>query len=138
MGEKVDFDTILEQIGHFGKWQKQIFFYLCFTSFAAGLLVVVYTFTAFNTPYMCKIPQCELKHNGSHWLSKEESRLVPTPGMCKVYELDEDLTCSQYLDRIDPDTSQQRNCGRSNLVFDDTYVKSTLSKFDLIRIGATG
>ena len=130
MGEKVDFDSILKQIGYFGKWQKRIFFYLSFTSFAAGLLVVVYTFTAFDTKYMCNIPQCELNYNGSHWLSKEESRLIPTPGKCQYYELEEGLTCSQYLDSIDPVTSQKANCSGSDLVFDNSYVKSSLSKFD--------
>ena len=130
MGEKVDFDSILEQIGYFGKWQKRIFFYLSFTSFAAGLLVVVYTFTAFDTKYMCNIPQCELNYNGSHWLSKEESRLIPTPGKCQYYELEEGLTCSQYLDSIDPATSQRANCSGSDLVFDNSYVKSSLSKFN--------
>ena len=133
MGEKVDFDSILEQIGYFGKWQKRIFFYLSFTSFAAGLLVVVYTFTAFDTKYMCNIPQCELNYNGSHWLSKEESRLIPTPGKCQYYELEEGLTCSQYLDSIDPATSQRANCSGSDLVFDNSYVKSSLSKFDFIQ-----
>ena len=73
MGKKsnnaiVNYDTILDHIGQFGPWQQRIHFLLWLTSAAGGLAVVVYSFTAFKTPYICKPPRCEsdeITYNGT-------------------------------------------------------------------------
>ena len=73
MGKKsnspiVNYDTILDHIGQFGPWQQRIHFLLWLTSAAGGLAVVVYSFTAFKTPYICKPSRCEnedITYNGT-------------------------------------------------------------------------
>ena len=42
---KINYDEVLEYIGQFGWFQRKIFFWLSFVSAAAGLAVVVFTFT---------------------------------------------------------------------------------------------
>lgn len=55
----LDYDEVLEYIGQFGRFQKKIFFWLSFISAAAGLAVVVFAFTGFETNYRCRIASCE-------------------------------------------------------------------------------
>ena len=127
MGEKsgpsVDYDAILDHIGQFGPWQKRIFFLLWLTSAAGGLAVVVYTFTAFSTPYHCKIPYCQNKYIGD----------ITIPGKCQYYDIESrptiENTCDQYLSTINKTdiSTNVRNC--TELVYDQTYVTSSLGNF---------
>ena len=51
---KVDYDEILSHIGQFGPWQRRIHFLLWLASAASGLVVVVFSFTAFKADYRCR------------------------------------------------------------------------------------
>ena len=130
------YDDVLDIIGQFGPWQMRIFFYLWLTSAAGGLAVVVYTFTAFSTPYQCEIAQCQTKYNGSHWITLDQDKLIPTPpGQCQYYGIakrpTKDLTCDDYVSAISDNSVDKSNetCGGESLVFDKTYVTSSLSKY---------
>ena len=132
------YDDVLDIIGQFGPWQMRIFFYLWLTSAAGGLAVVVYTFTAFSTPYQCEISQCQTKYNGSHWITLDQGKLIPTPpGQCQYYGIakrpTKDLTCADYVSDISDNSVDKINetCGGESLVFDKTYVTSSLSKYFL-------
>ena len=130
------YDDVLDYIGQFGPWQVRIFFYLWLTSAAGGLAVVVYTFTAFSTPYQCEISQCQTKYNGSHWITLDQGKAIPTPpGQCQYYGIansrpSKDLTCDDYVSAISDKNVDRINetCGGESLVFDKTYVTSSLSK----------
>ena len=132
------YDDVLDIIGQFGPWQMRIFFYLWLTSAAGGLAVVVYTFTAFSTPYQCEISQCQTKYNGSHWITLDQDKLIPTPpGQCQYYGIakrpTKDFTCDDYVSAISDNSVDKINetCGGEGLVFDKTYVTSSLSKYFL-------
>ena len=49
--ESVDYDEILDKVGHFGKFQKIILLLLSCCSAAGGLVVVVFPFTAYQQEY---------------------------------------------------------------------------------------
>ena len=49
--QSVDYDEILDKVGHFGKFQKIILFLLSCCSAAGGLVVVVFPFTAYQQEY---------------------------------------------------------------------------------------
>ena len=75
---KVDYDQILNHIGQFGPWQKRIHFLLWLVSAAGGLAVVVFSFTAYNLGYSCKIPYCEYSN---------ETLNIDSPGLCQFYSV---------------------------------------------------
>ena len=53
--QSVDYDEILDQVGHFGKFQKIILLLLSCCSAAGGLVVVVFPFTAYQQEYRWEV-----------------------------------------------------------------------------------
>ncbi len=140
-GKSVDYDNILKYIGQFGTWQKRIHFLLWLTSAASGLVVVVYSFTAFNLPYRCRNPYCE-NEEGVNILYDNLTGLIKRPeAKCQYFgvpELDtlspptisssDEVTCSKYLVALDdPDVIKENvTCSKADLIFDTSLVASSI------------
>ena len=55
----LDYESVLQYVGQFGRFQKKVFFLLWFTSAAAGLAVVVFSFTGYVPDYRCRVTECD-------------------------------------------------------------------------------
>ncbi|XP_077611186.1 solute carrier family 22 member 1-like isoform X1 [Crocuta crocuta] len=90
-------DDILEQVGEFGWFQKQIFLTLCLLSAAFAPLYVGIVFLAFTPDHRCLSPGvAELSRRCGWSLAEELNYTVPGPGaageasprQCRRYEVD--------------------------------------------------
>ena len=103
----VDYDDILKHIGQFGPWQRRIHLLLWLTSAASGLVVVVFSFTAFNMDYRCKIPYCE-KPDGESLIQNISLIKFPEDDQCAYFKLKDDTstsapsqaTCDYYINSL--------------------------------------
>ena len=87
MAGKVTYDDILKHIGQFGKWQKRIHFWLWLASAASGLVVVVYSFTAFSMDYRCRNPYCE-DINGKQFIQNKSLIELRPKEACQYFQTD--------------------------------------------------
>ncbi|CAH1373368.1 unnamed protein product [Tenebrio molitor] len=55
-------DSILAQVGDFGKYQIFIFSFVCLGVVFQSALHVAYVFTAMNLDYRCEIPECDVAY----------------------------------------------------------------------------
>jgi len=55
----VDYDSVLEDIGQLGPWQRKLFALLCIPSAMSAMAVFMYDFTAFVPEHRCFVPLCD-------------------------------------------------------------------------------
>jgi len=55
----LDYDEVLEYIGQFGTYQRKILFWLWLSAAASGLAVMVFSFTALQPGYRCRVTPCD-------------------------------------------------------------------------------
>ncbi|XP_039077335.1 solute carrier family 22 member 1-like isoform X2 [Hyaena hyaena] len=102
-------DDILEQVGEFGWFQKQIFLTLCLLSAAFAPLYVGIVFLAFSPDHRCLSPGvAELSRRCGWSLAEELNYTVPGPGaageasplQCRRYEVDWNQSALSCVDPL--------------------------------------
>ncbi|XP_029801401.1 solute carrier family 22 member 1 isoform X2 [Suricata suricatta] len=102
-------DDILEQVGEFGWFQKQIFLTLCLLSAAFAPLYVGIVFLAFTPDHRCQSPGvAELSRRCGWSLAEELNYTVPGPGaagevfprQCRRYEVDWNQSALSCVDPL--------------------------------------
>ena len=131
----VDYDDILKHIGQFGPWQRRIHLLLWLTSAASGLVVVVFSFTAFNLNYRCQVPYCE-KSDGTSLTSNLTGVVSFPEEKCSYFALNDGTsakapsqeTCDYYIQALkDPQIDKTvKSCSRDQVVFDHSVVQTSI------------
>ncbi|XP_040573548.1 organic cation transporter protein [Lepeophtheirus salmonis] len=126
----IDFNSILDEIGGFGKWQKKNFFLLWLTSMAAGLAVVVFSFTGNVPDHRCSVPFCEnldSDYNAyTNYTNLNKSRLFPSSctylsnSKLNVPDVPSKESCKTYLDTISQVNEHNLNqsCDAESVIYD--------------------
>ncbi|XP_035965937.2 solute carrier family 22 member 1-like isoform X1 [Halichoerus grypus] len=137
-------DDILEQVGEFGRFQKQAFLTLCLLSAAFAPIYVGIVFLAFTPDHRCLSPGvAELSRRCGWSLADELNYTVPGPGamgeafprQCRGYEVDWNRSA---LSCVDPLAGLATN--RSHLPLGpcrhgwvyDTQGSSIVTEFNLV------
>nr|XP_035965938.1 solute carrier family 22 member 1-like isoform X2 [Halichoerus grypus] len=137
-------DDILEQVGEFGRFQKQAFLTLCLLSAAFAPIYVGIVFLAFTPDHRCLSPGvAELSRRCGWSLADELNYTVPGPGamgeafprQCRGYEVDWNQSA---LSCVDPLAGLATN--RSHLPLGpcrhgwvyDTQGSSIVTEFNLV------
>ncbi|XP_004401170.1 PREDICTED: solute carrier family 22 member 1 [Odobenus rosmarus divergens] len=137
-------DDILEQVGEFGRFQKQAFLSLCLLSAAFAPIYVGIVFLAFTPDHRCLSPGvAELSRRCGWSLAEELNYTVPGPGamgeafpgQCRGYEVDWNQSA---LSCVDPLAGLATN--RSHLPLGpchhgwvyDTHGSSIVTEFNLV------
>ena len=55
----MDYDSIFNEIGHFGRWQQLIFFLGSLCCIGSSLICFMISFIAFTPDFRCFIPECD-------------------------------------------------------------------------------
>ncbi|CAF2089270.1 unnamed protein product [Rotaria magnacalcarata] len=77
------FDTFLETVGNWGRFQKVKYIIICLTYMLPSIMVYSYTFTAAIPKYRCRNPQLESIDNYNETLNKIfDLEYKPTPTQC--------------------------------------------------------
>uniref|UniRef100_A0A0K2TL63 Major facilitator superfamily (MFS) profile domain-containing protein n=1 Tax=Lepeophtheirus salmonis TaxID=72036 RepID=A0A0K2TL63_LEPSM len=126
----IDFNSILEEIGGFGKWQRKNFLLLWLTSMAAGLAIVVFSFTGNIPNHRCSVPFCENLDSDfnayKNYTNIDKTRLFPTSCTylsnteLKVPDVPSTESCKTYLDTISKVNEQNVNqsCDAGSIIYD--------------------
>ena len=152
---ELDFDDVLEAINPAGKYQIRLAFLLWLSTASAGIAVVTFSFTAFVPKSRCAVPACEDPatatymiptgdagnltsafpsyytdlYNGSNPNTMASLTCgVPMPetkGRPPLAGPGQTETCESYLANV-RSGSEPGFCPPENLIFDDTYVSTTL------------
>lgn len=91
---EIDLDDILEELGHFGKYQILSFLLMGFPTLFLAATSTSFVFTAAELQYRCLVPECEGEGGGAGDGQERQSWLraaLPAddlPGRCERYDLD--------------------------------------------------
>ncbi|XP_075720576.1 solute carrier family 22 member 2 [Rhinoderma darwinii] len=137
------FDDVLEDIGQFGLFQKQLFFIMCFISAVFTPIYVGIVFLGFVPDFRCSNPAVEELRNKCGWSIEDEMNYtVPRLGdstqtsQCLQYDVDWNKTS---LSCIDPLRNLTKS-GYSNITLTsctngwvyDTTGSSVVTEFNLV------
>ncbi len=137
----IDFDSALEEIGQFGKYQKILYYTVCSSIIFTTCLGLSVVFTAAIPKARCFIPTCDNLTHPSYSLAfdaktgfanftipKEESGGFSTCSRFTVKNSTTTATCDpEHFDEHDT-----FNCTHDK-IYDKTYYKSTIvSEFELL------
>ncbi|XP_069690614.1 organic cation transporter protein-like [Periplaneta americana] len=123
----MDLDKVMDEIGHFGKFQGLSYFLLSFSIFYAAIAGLSYVFTTGGVSYRCRIPECDPVENALYkpdWLHNavpfDESNERPVS--CKRYLRNNDSSSDGY-----PTTANNAsNC------MQDSFVNKTIMCEDFV------
>ncbi|PNF42896.1 Organic cation transporter protein [Cryptotermes secundus] len=83
----MDLDKMMDEVGHFGKFQALCYFILSFSIFYSAVAGLSYAFTTANVNYRCHIPECDA--DGAlyqpEWLRGAVPYLDGKPSSCERY-----------------------------------------------------
>ncbi|XP_066450653.1 solute carrier family 22 member 2 [Eleutherodactylus coqui] len=137
------FDNILEDIGQFGLFQKQMFFIMCLISAVFTPIYVGIVFLGFVPDFRCSNPAVEELRNKCGWSIEEEiNYTVPWPddstqtSQCLQYDFDWNRTSLSCIDPLNNFT----NYGYRNITLTsctngwvyDTTGSSIVTEFNLV------
>ncbi|XP_071997094.1 solute carrier family 22 member 2 isoform X2 [Engystomops pustulosus] len=137
------FDDLLENIGQFGLYQKQLFFILCFISAVFTPIYVGIVFLGFVPHFRCNNPAVEELKNKCGWSIEEEvNYTVPLlddstqTSQCLQYDVDWNMTSLSCIDPL----RNLTKFGYSNVTFTictngwvyDTTGSSIVTEFNLV------
>lgn len=151
-----DFNSVLEEIGHFGRfhWCQLLLLYVI--ALCTGIGVGSFAFTAYVPNYRCLIPQCEDINNATyyrdeityqgHWSEDQlvfshatEVAINSIPGKHQCERktvVGEHHDCSSFMEALNgPDQRKVsvEKCLSEELVFDHSIVASSFAtKFDMV------
>lgn len=83
----MDLDKVMDEVGHFGKFQGLCYFLLSFSIFYAAIAGLSYVFTTSNVNYRCLIPECDGEEAvyQPEWLRNAVPYLDNKPSSCDRY-----------------------------------------------------
>ena len=55
----MDYDTIFDEIGHFGRWQQLNFFIGSLCLIGSSFICFMFTFIGFVPKFRCFVPECD-------------------------------------------------------------------------------
>ncbi|XP_059083500.1 solute carrier family 22 member 1-like [Tigriopus californicus] len=142
-GEILDFDEILDEIGPRGIFQIRTTIILWFCCATLNMTVLSFVFVAFTPRYRCPMTTCGESAATSSFYADSMAQAYPgflTQAFgsnvlakirhCQQYQYpDQDsLTCEEYVQRLATDFDQANvsSCSSSDLIVDDSYVKSSM------------
>ncbi|XP_046399311.1 organic cation transporter protein-like isoform X2 [Ischnura elegans] len=82
-----DFDGVLDELGHFGRYQLINYLLLFFPLFLSSAVSLTYAFAAGEPDYRCLVPECENRSDpySPSWLSHALPFTDGKPSECKRY-----------------------------------------------------
>ncbi|KAJ9576878.1 hypothetical protein L9F63_006549, partial [Diploptera punctata] len=117
----MDLDRVMDEVGHFGKYQGFCYFLLSFSIYYAAIAGLSYAFTAGDIDYRCHIPQCDGPDPtyNTEWMKNAFPYENDKPKRCERYAFsDASFNVSNALCQSDVfDNSSELIC--NDWVFDD-------------------
>ncbi|XP_021914902.1 organic cation transporter protein-like [Zootermopsis nevadensis] len=97
----LDLDKVMDEVGHFGKFQSQFYLLLSFSIFYSAIAGLSYVFTTANVKHRCRIAECDAEKAiyQPEWLSNA----VP-------YEDGKPSSCEKYLSRRSSSSADKTSC----------------------------
>ncbi|XP_047493480.1 organic cation transporter protein-like isoform X1 [Penaeus chinensis] len=125
----IDFEAINDALGHFGKYQKFVFFLACWGSFMPAMVVVCMTFVGNKVDHRCFVPGCD-DPNEPDFSAEFANYTIPDGDECSMYQRSEPVTNSSTCELDDFNLNVKTNC--SEKVFDTSlFTSTTVTEFDL-------
>ena len=91
----MDYDSIFNEIGHFGRWQQLIFFLGSLCCIGSSLICFMISFVAFTPDFRCYIPECDGDIKDAVYKANFTSFAIP--GNHDEEEMDGPSHCMQYV-----------------------------------------
>ena len=93
----MDYDTIFDEIGHFGRWQQLNFFIGSLCLIGSSFICFMFTFIGFVPKFRCFVPECDGNVAEAEYLANFTDFTIPN-------DQDDDATdgphqCAQYMFR---------------------------------------
>ncbi|XP_075975669.1 organic cation transporter-like protein [Anticarsia gemmatalis] len=105
--QKVDLDSIMDELGHFGRYQIRVYSYLMVAIITKAMYNTQYVFAAGPVEYRCRVPECEtypLDFAAKKWGkfalpgNRKCHRKVPTGGGCSADSFSNTtIKCSSWV-----------------------------------------
>ena len=90
----MDYDSIFDEIGHFGRWQQINFFLGSLCAIGSSLICFMFSFVGYTPDFRCYIPECDGERNSAVY--KTNFTALAIPGNEDEKEMDGPYHCSQY------------------------------------------
>lgn len=136
----MNFDTVLEDLGEFGRWQQVVALALWLPSMAGGIHVLMFSFTGLEPKrFRCQIPGCDKDDfSFSDLANGTNEDIFPKtddggPDFCRFY-LPSSIGFDNQSCGFEPPLSAQGQCGSSaRFAFDDFEMDTTIvTEWDLV------
>ncbi|XP_021942805.1 organic cation transporter protein-like [Zootermopsis nevadensis] len=115
----MDLDKVMDEVGHFGKFQGLCYFLLSFSIFYAAIAGLSYAFTTANVKYRCRIAECDAEEAiyQPEWLRNA----VP-------FNDDKPSSCERYLSRSNSTSADGFPINNETSCLPDTFDNSSMVK----------
>ena len=91
----MDYESIFDEIGHFGRWQKINFFLGSLCAIGSSLICFMFSFVGYTPNFRCYIPECEGERNGAVY--RTNFTVFAIPGNKDEDDMDGPYHCLQYF-----------------------------------------
>ncbi|RVE44804.1 hypothetical protein evm_010556 [Chilo suppressalis] len=124
----VELDSILEELGAFGRYNIVNYAFLLFPVYLAGIFGSIYVFEAPDINYRCHISECSHIENTSLWLSNAIPLVKNEFSKCTRYPLRQNIMSDNITCSIDQfEVSKEEKCKSYDYLEDYSIVND----FDL-------
>lgn len=118
----VKLDSILEQLGAFGRYNVITYSLLLFPIYLSGLYGSGFVFEAPDINYRCNISECEHISNTSQWLNNVIPETEKGPSKCERYQRITNVSSDGVCTEDNFDRSKKEYCSEF-IYFEDSAVR---------------
>ena len=130
----MDYEDIFNDIGQFGKWQRQVFTFACLCSMFSSFLTLGFSsFIGFTPKFRCFISQCDIDQGSATYVANFTSFTIPKgseDSQCKMFPYiggTKNICSSEYFQHDDTNLTI---CD-SHVYDQSEYTNSFIAELDL-------
>lgn len=62
----MDYESIIKEIGQFGRWQKIVYFNACIIALVEAFMTFGFSFVGYTPKFRCRVPSCDLPDSNNY------------------------------------------------------------------------